>query len=39
MKTSEFVSSLKEALGDNVQLPVAFSFSDTPLTEPKEGLR
>lgn len=39
MTTSEFVASFKEAFGDNVQLPVAFSFSDTPLTEPKEGLR
>lgn len=39
MKSSEFVASLKEDFGDNVQLPVAFSFSDTPLSEPKEGLR
>lgn len=39
MKTSEFVASLKEAFGDNVQLPVTFSFSDTPLTEPKDVLR
>lgn len=39
MTIQEFIASLQEAFGDKVQLPVAFCFSDTPLSEPKEGLR
>lgn len=39
MTILEFVSAYKEAFGEDVQLPIAFSFCDEPLTEPKGGLR
>lgn len=39
MTPQEFIQALKEAFGEDVQLPIAFGYSDEPLTEPKEGLR
>lgn len=39
MKPEEFVKAYAEAFGADTQLPIAFGFSDEPLTAPKEGLR
>lgn len=39
MTPEEFVKAYTEAFGSNAQLPIAFGYSDEPLTEPKEGLR
>lgn len=39
MTTEEFVKTYMEAFSTCTQLPIAFGFSDKPLTTPKEGLR
>ena len=39
MTPQEFVIAFKEAFSEETQLPIAFGYSDEPLTEPKEGLR
>lgn len=39
MTPEEFIEAYKEAFGADTQLPIAFGYSDEPLTEPKEGLR
>ena len=39
MTPEEFIEAYKEAFGADTQLPIAFGYSDAPLTEPKEGLR
>ena len=39
MNPQEFVQAFAEAFGSDTQLPIAFGYSDEPLTEPKEGLR
>lgn len=39
MTPEEFVKAYTEAFGSNAQLPIAFGYSDEPLTDPKEGLR
>ena len=39
MTPEEFIQAYTEAFGIETQLPIAFGFSDEPLTKPKEGLR
>lgn len=39
MTPEEFIQAYTEAFGIETQLPIAFGFSDEPLTKPKDGLR
>lgn len=39
MTPQEFVKAYREAFGENVTLPIAFGFSNKPITEPRQGLR
>lgn len=37
MTPKGFVQAFAEVFGSDTQLPIAFGYSDDPLTEPKEG--
>ena len=39
MTPEELIQAYTEAFGIETQLPIAFGFSDEPLTKPKDGLR